>query len=95
MPAAANRLSVAATGLVPGDTVSRVVTLSNTGDQALAGIGLTTTASPSSKLDTDAVMGLQLQVDACSAPLDRGRRHDGLHLHLHRHQSAVLAPACR
>ena len=51
--ARANRLSVAATGLVPGDTVSRVVTLSNTGDQALAGIGLTTTASPSSKLDTD------------------------------------------
>ena len=65
---AANRLSVAATGLVPGDTVSRVVTLSNTGDQPLAGIGLTTTASPSSKLDSDAVMGLQLQVDACSLP---------------------------
>ncbi len=65
---AANRLSVAATGLVPGDTVSRAVTLSNTGDQALAGIGLTTTASPSSKLDTDATMGLQLQIDACSLP---------------------------
>ena len=65
---AANRLSVAATGLVPGDTVSRVVTLSNTGDQPLAGIGLTTTASPSSKLDSDTVMGLQLQIDACSLP---------------------------
>ena len=64
----ANTFSVAATGLVPGDTVSRVVTLSNTGDQPLAGIGLTTTASKSSKLDTDAVMGLQLQVDACSLP---------------------------
>ena len=63
-----NRLSVAATGLVPGDTVSRAVTLGNTGDQALAGIGLTTTASPSSKLDTDTVMGLQLQIDACSLP---------------------------
>lgn len=63
-----NRLSVAATGLVPGDTVSRAVTLGNTGDQALAGIGLTTTASPSSKLDTDASMGLQLQIDACSVP---------------------------
>jgi hypothetical protein len=63
-----NRLSVAAAGLVPGDTVSRAVTLGNTGDQALAGIGLTTTASPSSKLDTDTVMGLQLQVDACSQP---------------------------
>ena len=64
---AANRLSVAATGLVPGDTVSRAVTLTNTGDQALAGIGLTTTATPSSKLDTDATMGLQLSVEACSA----------------------------
>ena len=63
-----NRLSVAATGLVPGDTVSRAVTLGNTGDQALAGIGLTTTASPSSKLDTDPTMGLQLQIDACSVP---------------------------
>ncbi len=62
-----NRLSVAATGLVPGDTVSRALTLGNTGDQALAGIGLTTTASPSSKLDTDATLGLQLSVEACSA----------------------------
>ena len=64
---AANRLSVAATGLVPGDTVSRAVTLTNNGDQALAGIGLTTAATTSSKLDTDATMGLQLSVEACSA----------------------------
>lgn len=64
----ANTLSVAAGGLVPGDTVSRIVTLSNTGDQPLAGIGLATTASKSSKLDTDQTMGLQLQVDACSSP---------------------------
>jgi spore coat-associated protein N len=62
-----NRLSVAATGLVPGDTVSRAVTLTNTGDQALAGIGLTTAATTSSKLDTDATLGLQLLVEACSA----------------------------
>ena len=62
-----NRLSVAATGLVPGDTVSRAVTLTNTGDQALAGIGLTTAATTSSKLDTEATMGLQLSVEACSA----------------------------
>jgi spore coat-associated protein N len=62
----ANRLSVAAAGLVPGDTVSRAVTLTNNGDQALAGIGLTTAATTSSKLDTDAAMGLQLTVEACS-----------------------------
>ena len=48
---AANRLSVAAAGLVPGDTVSRAVTLGNTGDQALAGIGLTTTAREASTAD--------------------------------------------
>jgi spore coat-associated protein N len=61
-----NRLSVAATGLVPGDTVSRAVTLTNNGDQALAGIGLTTAATTSSKLDTDPALGLQLTVEACS-----------------------------
>jgi spore coat-associated protein N len=61
-----NRLSVAATGLVPGDSVSRAVTLTNSGDQALAGIGLITAATTSSKLDTDAAMGLQLTVEACS-----------------------------
>lgn len=65
---AANRLSVAASGLVAGDTVQRAVTLSNTGNQNLSAITLTTAATPSSKLDTDAVNGLQLTVDACSVP---------------------------
>lgn len=65
---AANRLSVAATGLVAGDTVQRAVTLTNTGNQNLSAITLTTAASPTSKLDTDAVNGLQLAVDACSVP---------------------------
>jgi spore coat-associated protein N len=88
----ANRLSVAATGLVPGDTVSRVVTLSNTGDQPLAGIGLTTTASPSSKLDTDAVMGLQLQVDACSLPWAEATATTGYTYTCTGTKSAVLAP---
>jgi hypothetical protein len=63
---AANRLNVAATGLVPGDTVQRAVTLSNTGDQDLSGITLTTAAAPSSKLDTDPTNGLQLLVESCS-----------------------------
>ncbi len=66
---AANRLSVAATGLVPGDTVQRAVTLTNAaGNQALAGVTLTTLATTSSKLDTDPTLGLQLAVDNCSAP---------------------------
>jgi spore coat-associated protein N len=66
---AANRFSVAASGLVPGDTVQRGVTLTNAaGNQALSSIVLTTTATTSSKLDTDATLGLQLKIDSCSTP---------------------------
>ncbi|MGO4583506.1 TasA family protein [Arthrobacter sp. 2RAF6] len=62
-----NRLSVAASGLVPGDTVQRVATLSNaTGNQALSAITLTTSALPTSLLDTNTTMGLQVAVDDCS-----------------------------
>jgi len=63
-----NRLSVAATGLVPGDTVQRVVKLNNTGSQNLASVTLTTAATTSSLLDTDATTGLQLRIDSCSVP---------------------------
>ena len=62
---ASNRLSVAANGAVPGDTIQRAVTLSNSGDQSLTSITLTTVASPSSKLDTDAGNGLQMKIDSC------------------------------
>lgn len=65
---ATNRLSVAASGIVPGDTIQRAVTLSNSGDQNLTAVTLTTAATTSSKLDTDALNGLQLVVDSCSAP---------------------------
>lgn len=64
--AATNRLTVNASGLVPGDTVQRSFDLSNTGNENLASIGLTTTASPSSLLDSDATNGLQMVVDKCS-----------------------------
>jgi hypothetical protein len=63
---AANRLTVAATGVVPGDTIARGVTLSNTGDQALSAITLTTAATTSSVLDTDTNNGLQLKIEKCS-----------------------------
>jgi spore coat-associated protein N len=61
-----NRLNVAATGIVPGDTIERAVTVTNTGNQAFASISLTTTASPSSLLDTDATDGLQMLIQRCS-----------------------------
>lgn len=63
---ATNRLTVNASGLVPGDTVQRAFDLTNTGTQNLATIGLTTTASPTSLLDSDATNGLQMAVDKCS-----------------------------
>jgi hypothetical protein len=66
--ASTNRLTVNASGLVPGDTVQRSFDLSNTGSQDLASVGLTTTASPSSLLDTDTTNGLQMVVDRCSVP---------------------------
>ncbi|MBT8162093.1 MULTISPECIES: TasA family protein [Arthrobacter] len=66
---ATNRLSVAATNIVPGDTIQRAATLTNAaGNQNLSAITLTTSALPTSKLDTDATNGLQLTVDNCSVP---------------------------
>ncbi len=37
-----NRFYVAASGLVPGDTIERAVTLTNTGNQDLSSVTLTT-----------------------------------------------------
>ncbi|HAP90059.1 MAG TPA: hypothetical protein DCR15_10095 [Arthrobacter bacterium] len=64
---AANRLTVASTGLVAGDTVQRAATLTNAGNQNLAAVTLTTAApTTSSLLDTDATNGLQVVIDKCS-----------------------------
>ncbi|GLY27456.1 TasA family protein [Kineosporia sp. NBRC 101731] len=63
---AANRLTLGATGLVPGDTMQRAVDLTNSGTQNLASVALTTAATSSSLLDTSSSMGLQLKIDNCS-----------------------------
>ncbi len=63
----ANRLGVNATGVAPGDTIQRAFDLSNSGSLTLASVTLTTTASPSSLLDTDSTNGLQMVIDKCSA----------------------------
>lgn len=68
----ANRLSVDATGVAPGDTIQRIVDLSNTGSLDLASVVLTTSANPSSLLDTDTANGLQLAIDRCSVPWTEG-----------------------
>ncbi|MFL5921676.1 MAG: TasA family protein [Gaiellaceae bacterium] len=64
--AATNRLNIGAAALAPGDTIQRSVDLANSGTLDLASVTLTTTASPSSLLDTDATNGLQMVVDKCS-----------------------------
>jgi spore coat-associated protein N len=60
-------LTVAATDLVPGDSLQRVFTLSSAGStDPLSGITLTSTATTSSLLDTDAADGLQMTIQRCS-----------------------------
>jgi predicted ribosomally synthesized peptide with SipW-like signal peptide len=64
--ASTNRLTVNASGIVPGDTMQRSFDLTNSGSQGLASVTLTTTATTSSLLDSDATNGLQMVIDRCS-----------------------------
>jgi spore coat-associated protein N len=64
--ASTNRLNVNATGVAPGDTMQRSFDLINQGSLDLASITLTTSATTSSLLDTDATNGLQMAIDRCS-----------------------------
>lgn len=61
-----NRLSIGATGLVPGDTLQRRAVLTNAGSEDLASVSLTTAAGTSSILDTDATDGLQMKIERCT-----------------------------
>lgn len=63
-----NRLNINATDVAPGETMQRSFDLTNSGTINLASITLTTTASPSSLLDTDVTNGLQIVIDRCSVP---------------------------
>lgn len=65
----ANRLTIGASNVVPGDTIQRAADLVNNGGASadnLSSIVLTTTASPSSLLDTEATSGLQMAIEKCS-----------------------------
>ncbi len=53
-------------GLVPGDSVTRAVTLVNDGTLAFGSLTLATTAGTSSVLTSDTVDGLQKSVRSCS-----------------------------
>ena len=64
--ASTNRLNVDATAIAPGDTIQRSVDLIDQGTINLASVTLTTLATTSSVLDTDATNGLQMVIDKCS-----------------------------
>lgn len=64
---AANRLSVAAVDIVPGDTMQRAFTLSSgSSTDDLSSITLSSVATTSSLLDTDTTNGLQVVIQKCS-----------------------------
>jgi spore coat-associated protein N len=64
--AATNRLNVNASAIAAGDTIQRSVDLINQGSIDFGSVTLTTSASPSSLLDTDPANGLQMAIDRCS-----------------------------
>ena len=59
-------VAVNAGNFVPGDSVTGIVDLSNTGTSALGSVSLTTTSSTSTVLTTDVVNGLQLSLRSCA-----------------------------
>ena len=61
----ANRLAVAASNLVPGDTVQRAVDLTSNSSDPLGSVSLQTSAAPSNALTTD-TNGLTVKIDKCS-----------------------------
>lgn len=65
--------TLAATGLVPGDTVQRDVTLTRGAtDEKFGSLRLTSTASAANALSTDTTNGLRIAVDQCSVAWTKG-----------------------
>jgi hypothetical protein len=56
------------TGFLPGDSLTRPVTLVNDGNSPLSSVSLGVTAPAASVLTTDKVNGLQLALRSCSVP---------------------------
>ena len=61
-----SRLGTGASPIAAGDTMQRAIDLNYAGSIAFSTVTLTTSASPSSLLDTDATNGLQMVIDKCS-----------------------------
>jgi spore coat-associated protein N len=68
-----NTMTSPIVNMLPGDTVTKFVTLDNTGDSNLGTVSLTTTpvvtpAAPESILTSDATNGLKITVESCATP---------------------------
>ena len=61
-----SRLGTGASPIAAGDTMQRAFDLSYSGSISFASATLTTSATPSSGLDTDATDGLHIAIDKCS-----------------------------
>jgi spore coat-associated protein N len=61
-----NRLGTGASPIAAGDTMQRALDLNYAGSIAFGSVTLTTSASPSSALDTDTTDGLKVAIDRCS-----------------------------
>jgi predicted ribosomally synthesized peptide with SipW-like signal peptide len=61
-----NRLGTGAGPIAAGDTMQRAIDLSYSGSISFGSATLTTNATTSSSLDTDATNGLQIAIDRCS-----------------------------
>jgi len=66
LTAPVNRLGTGAGPIAAGDTMQRAIDLSYSGTISLGSATLTTSATSSSLLDTDATNGLQIAIDKCS-----------------------------
>ena len=61
-----NRLSTGASTIAAGDSIQRAIDLNYAGSISFGSATLTTSASASSALDTDATDGLHIAIDKCS-----------------------------
>jgi len=66
LTAPVNRLGTGASPIAAGDTMQRAIDLSYSGTISFGSATLTTSATSSSLLDTDATNGLQIAIDKCS-----------------------------
>jgi predicted ribosomally synthesized peptide with SipW-like signal peptide len=66
LTAPVNRLGTGASPIAAGDTMQRAIDLSYSGSINFGSATLTTSATTSSSLDTDATNGLQIAIDKCS-----------------------------